>query len=334
MTVRIPRDSYADPDFAPPSFGPMSVRDILSDMGVPPPLATMATPALFFTPGESDPSSQNTMVIVQGVQKALGRMGYQVKKNGLMDAGTQNAIAQVAGRNWASMPWNYIYTIIRMAGAQRLRPRAQVEWKQKQGTAIGEALGDTLSPADAMIVYTLPSTSIDCVGSGSSEYCYGKTSTTMSAFRTLQGVLGVPVDGKIGPITAAKAADKARELWYQRSALRMSSAESDHLGAVYSAWVKYKRPFVVAASADKTAAIIQRYRGSAATVKTASSPVAAALTSVVPESVYSGQMLQSGFGTGVFAIAGAAVLGFLYLRSRKKGGGGGSKRRRNPRRRR
>jgi hypothetical protein len=316
--TRVARDSYAEPVDAPHvEIGPMPIRDILADMGVPPPLATMATPALFFTPGESDPASQNTMVIVQGVQKCLVRMGYQLKRNGLMDAGTQNAIAEVAGRNWAAMPWNYIYTLCRMAGAQRARPKSQVNWKQEQPTAIGEALGEVLTPTDALIPYTLPSTAIECVGSGSSEYCYGKTSAVTTAFKQLQGVLGVTTDGKIGPVTASNAASKARTLWYQRAELKMPVVDSDHLAQVYQAWEKYRRPFVVAASANKTASLISKYRAHVYTTpKPATSPVAApgptTVESLTPD------LTMGGFGTGTLAIVGLAALAGLYFFTGKK----------------
>jgi hypothetical protein len=319
--IKILRDSFAEPVDPPRTeLGPMSIRDILSDMGVPPPLASMATPGLFFTPAESDPAAQNTMVIVQGVQKCLNQMGYNVKMNGLMDAGTQNAIAEVAGRNWASMPWNYIYTVCRMAGAQRMRPRSQINWKQSQSTAIGEALGATLTPTDALIPYTLPSTSIDCVGSGSSEYCFGKNATVTAAFKSLQTVLGVAVDGKIGPVTASKAAAEARSLWYQRDAKRLTAAEANHLGAVFTAWDKYKRPFVIAASANMTAAILKKYRSVVTSVVSAAKSAVASLTTPSVEEAIP-TVTQSGFGTGMFAIAGLAILGGLYFFG---GGGSGS----------
>lgn len=305
-------------------IGPLDVRQIIADMGVRPYLASMAVPTLFLTPGESDPSSQPVMVVVQGIQKCLNELGFTVPRNGLMNAATQSAIQQVAGRNWPAVPWMHIYKLCRRNKRWNLKPMKQVNWKQTQRTAIGEpiSLGASVSPLDAAIIYTIPSTSIDCVGGGSSEYCFGKSPTVTTKFKQLQTVLGVAIDGKIGPKTAAAAARKAKELFLDRYSRKLTADEANHLQGVYSAWEKYQRPFVVAASADKTAIIIRKYLGTAgqavASVKSLVSSMSPDAGSAGTSLVGSGIMNFLTSGYGMVAAAGIGVAAFFIFKPKKK----------------
>ena len=87
----------------------LTLQDGLTRLGIRQPLTAMAMPAMYWTPGESDPDAQASMLCVYGAQKGLKRMGYKVKATGHMDAATQNALAQVSGPTWASKPWMRIY---------------------------------------------------------------------------------------------------------------------------------------------------------------------------------------------------------------------------------
>lgn len=308
-----------EPEFP---IGPLDVRQVIADMGVRPYLASVAIPTLFLTPGESDPSSQPVMIIVQGIQKCLNELGFTVPRNGLMNAATQSAIAQVAGRNWPAVPWMHIYKICRRNKRWNLKPMKQINWKQTQRTAIGEpiSLGATVSPVDAAIIYTIPSTSIDCVGGGSAEYCFGKSPAVTTKFKQLQTVLGVAIDGKIGPKTAAAAAAKAKELFLDRYSRKLTPDESAHLLNVYLAWEKYQRPFVVAASADKTAIIIRKYLGViGAAVSSVKSLVSAPdAGSAGTSTMGSGIMNFLTSGYGMVAAAGLGVAAFFVFKPKKK----------------
>lgn len=319
------KDQEKDPAAAlmDTNFGPVDVRTVLSDMGVRPYLASMAAPTLFLTPGESDPAAQNTMVVVQGIQKCLNELGYNLPRNGLMNAATQNAIAGLVGRNWPAVPWMHLYKVCKRAKIWGLKPKRQITWKQTQATAIGEiiGLGALGVPVDASIPYTIPSTAIDCTGAGSLEYCFGKTSQATTAFRTLQSVLGVTVDGKIGPKTATKAVERARELWYARIAKKIPPADANHLAALAAAWDKYPRPFVVAASADRTAAVLKRYRSAGqAAVDKVKSILSTWTTPSSEEPTTVPTVVTAGGGTGLLAIVGIGVLGYLAFAGGKKKG--------------
>lgn len=299
---------------------PTDIRGMVADMGINPSFATMVTPNLFFTPGESDPSAQNTMVIVQGIQKCLNDLGYNIPRNGLMTPATQNAIAQVVGRNWTVVPWLHVYKVCKRAKKWGLKPDKPIEeWRQEQATHIGEpiSLGATVSPIDAVIPYTLPSTAIDCVGAGTAEYCYGKTSAVTAAFKKLQATVGVAQDGRIGPVTAAATAGKAKELFLDRYNRQLTADEAKHLSEVNAAWEKYRRPFVVAASADKTAAIISKYLGMASRLLSAVTSFFKSEEAVTPPPS-AVDVTQAGFGTGTLAVIGLGALAAWHFLGRKK----------------
>lgn len=303
----------------PGKYGPVELRYVLADLGVNPSLATMVTPNLFFTPGESDPSAQNTMVIVQGIQKCLNKLGFNLPRNGLMTPATQNAIAQVVGRNWLAVPWLHIYEVLTLAKRRGMKPGKVIPtWKQ-QNTAIGESvsLGATTTPLDQSFPYTIPSTQIDCVGSGTAEYCYGKTAAVTAAFKKLQATVGVAQDGRVGPVTARTAASKAKSLWYDRFNKRVTASEADYLAQVFQAWEKYQRPFVIAASADKMAAILAKYLGMASRLLSA---VTAIFTKeeAAPPPPDAVDVSQAGFGSGMFAVVGLGALAAWYFLGKKK----------------
>jgi hypothetical protein len=308
-------------------IGPTATRDILADMGVNPTLASVATPMLYWSPAESNSESQMVMVIIQGVQKGLKRLGFPVRTNGRLDAGTQNAIAEVVGRNWASAPWIYIYGKIKEAHEADYGPKPQVNWRQDYSTAVGEALGADNPTEPALYGSSLNASKIICTGAGSSEYCYSTDLAVSAAFRALQLAVGVSPDGKIGSKTAAATVNKLNDVWLSRFSLGVEPEDADLMAKIINSYNGGKRPYSIAAYANRIAEMLTKYKAAikAPSASGPSTPIR------LPETVITMPLepTASGFsGSGLLPIGLAALAGWFMFKGGKKG------RRRAPARRR
>lgn len=235
---------------------------MLLEMGVNPQLASMVIPGLYWTPGESDPDSQITMVLVRGVQGALARIGFRTQTNGRLDPATRNAIQEVVGRNWESAPWASVYTRIRSATIDGYRPKQHNLWKQDYTTAIGElvTLGDSVPPKDVSYpgTVTLPLSAIMCTDAGT---CYGTTAAVTGAFKFLQKVVGVGEDGKIGPSTAKEAIGRLQYAFDHRQELKIGAIDVGVIGVWLGFARKYgSKPYTVAVYADQIATMLAKYK--------------------------------------------------------------------------
>ena len=242
-----------------------TVSELLRQSGVSPNLAVLATPMMFWTPSESDPSSAMTLIIVQGAQRRLKKLGFAVRTHGRMDPATQGALAKIVGPGWASRAWVQIYGDL---GSER------------------ESMGDMWDDLKALLPATTPAPSISPVGpsvtgpvtSAPSEaarygtipyeemrggtrtqpYYTGETARAHNAFLALQAAVGSKTDGKIGEGTFKATIAIIDPMWRARFTLNMQPSEADLLAKVLAS----TRPaaFRVAAYADVLAKTIVRYR--------------------------------------------------------------------------
>lgn len=154
--------------------------------------ATMAIPYMWFTPGTSDPYSPVVLVIVQGVQNNLAKLGISTRHDGFVDRATSEAITSVVGDRWKAQPWVTIY--------EKLLAAKKAGWKGKK--TMGSYLG----------VGDIPSSSFTLTAKGSAV---GTTPSTKALFKDLQKQLNrlaslpgagfgkIGVDGYLGNNTVA-----------------------------------------------------------------------------------------------------------------------------------
>ena len=63
----------------------------------------------FLMPRTTDPDAQATIVTVEGVQRAINRVGGHVDVNGILTPETVQALRTVSGATWMSKTWLQIY---------------------------------------------------------------------------------------------------------------------------------------------------------------------------------------------------------------------------------
>lgn len=57
----------------------------------------------------TDPDAQATILLVEGVQRAINKVGGEVEVNGILTPETVRAIRRVAGASWMSKTWLQIF---------------------------------------------------------------------------------------------------------------------------------------------------------------------------------------------------------------------------------
>ncbi len=69
----------------------------------------MVIPQAFLMPRTTDPDALATILTVEGVQRAINRVGGSVDVNGLLTPETVQALRTVSGDTWMSKTWLQIY---------------------------------------------------------------------------------------------------------------------------------------------------------------------------------------------------------------------------------
>jgi hypothetical protein len=83
-----------------------SIREILAALGMGQFNITMAIPLMLVSPATTDPKSNQVILVVQHIQRALFELGaVDVPVSGQLDEATARALQQVVGPNWERMPW-------------------------------------------------------------------------------------------------------------------------------------------------------------------------------------------------------------------------------------
>jgi hypothetical protein len=63
----------------------------------------------FLMPRTTDPDAQATIMLVEGVQRAINKVGGSVEVNGILTPDTVQAIRRVSGASWMSKTWLQIF---------------------------------------------------------------------------------------------------------------------------------------------------------------------------------------------------------------------------------
>lgn len=85
-------------------------RTLLGALGVGNFTATMVIPYVFMTPTTTDPQMSQIMILVQGLQRGLNRMGADLEVNGFTDIQTAVELRKVAGgADWVKKTWFELY---------------------------------------------------------------------------------------------------------------------------------------------------------------------------------------------------------------------------------
>jgi hypothetical protein len=71
--------------------------------------ASLVIPQMFLMARTTDPDAQATILTVEGVQRAINRVGGHVDVNGLLTPETVQALRKVSGASWMSKTWLQIY---------------------------------------------------------------------------------------------------------------------------------------------------------------------------------------------------------------------------------
>src|SRR4029077_9378857 len=88
-----------------------NVRALLLELGCGDFNATMSIPYMFIAPRTTDPAAVQLIVVIKQIQYALASMGaVNILPSGVLDQETGQAIAQICGPEWLSMPY---YEIVR-----------------------------------------------------------------------------------------------------------------------------------------------------------------------------------------------------------------------------
>lgn len=86
-----------------------NIREMLKALGSKDFGATLAMPMMFMLPRTTQPMADSTIVIVQGVQRGLNRLGWNVPVDGMMDERTKEGLRRVSGNGWDDKSWVQIY---------------------------------------------------------------------------------------------------------------------------------------------------------------------------------------------------------------------------------
>lgn len=84
-----------------------TVRDQLAAIGMGQFNITMCVPYMMISPATSDPKANQTILILQHIQRALYALGAtDVPESGRLDPATVSALQSVVGPGWEGMPWS------------------------------------------------------------------------------------------------------------------------------------------------------------------------------------------------------------------------------------
>jgi hypothetical protein len=85
-------------------------RSLLLALGIGDYNATGIIPYLFMAPAQTDSDMAATVLMVEGIQKALNSMGARLPVSGDLDVATVVELKKVVGPDWLPMKW---YEIVR-----------------------------------------------------------------------------------------------------------------------------------------------------------------------------------------------------------------------------
>jgi hypothetical protein len=69
----------------------------------------LVIPQAFLMPRTTDPDAQATILTIEGLQRAINRLGGKVDVNGLLTPETIQSLRRVSGASWMSKTWLQIY---------------------------------------------------------------------------------------------------------------------------------------------------------------------------------------------------------------------------------
>ena len=303
-----------------------SASELLRQAGISPNLAVLGTPAMFWTPGESDPASAMTKIVVQGAQKCLKKLGFAVRTHGLMDPVTRGALAKVSGPGWASRAWIQIYGDI----GREAEPLSGL-WDDIT-SAFTPKPAPSISPVGPSVTRpTIEGSTEGRYGTIRYEdmidrktYFEGRTAAVRNAFKALQAAVGAKVDGRLGSDTAGKTIAVIDPMWRARHTLNMQPGDADLLAKVLAS--SRPQPFRVAAYADALVRVIIRYRPGARPRPKPVRPSEPTIVELDTPPVPAPTGIMDIKVAGIPLVPAVAVAGILWFATRKPAKRGGRRR--------
>lgn len=88
----------------------MDVRNLLMAVGgIGSYDAELCIPQMFLMPRTTDPDNASTIMLIEGLQRGVNRVGGQLEINGLLVPQTVQALRVISGDSWMSKTWLQIY---------------------------------------------------------------------------------------------------------------------------------------------------------------------------------------------------------------------------------
>lgn len=203
----------------------INVREMLLELKVPPFLADMAIPFMWFMPATIDPDSPSVIEINRGIQRGLRSLGFKgVRVNGILDRQTTAALNQVSAPNkaWMHKTFVQIYGDIIQArkdpDRKSFQAAALAGYFEYQGPPVGPLPGSMVGLPPGPLGMGLDwghgtKDPRNCVGIGSTKNVFKELQRQTNRLASKFGTSRVGVDGIIGPATLSATRAVAIKIW-------------------------------------------------------------------------------------------------------------------------
>lgn len=124
------------------------LRTLVTTIGIDQWNASMLIPYLWTAPVTTDLDMNQIILLIEHLQKTLNDMGANLVAEGQLDLETADALTQICGPGWKSVPWYQIIEAVIWAHEHgpRIVPRSPRAIAGKPA-AVGYAMGDLSLPS-------------------------------------------------------------------------------------------------------------------------------------------------------------------------------------------